>query len=77
MIGIIFGDKAKKLFCIISLSNYCIFHKLQNINAIKNKHIRKEILRDASKVYKSIGYEQYLQRKKNSLINTKPFNTFL
>lgn len=50
---------------MVNLSNYCIFHKLQNINnAIKNKPLRRKILKDAPKVYKSIDYGQYLQRKK-------------
>ena len=50
---------------MVSLSKHCIFNKLQNINnAIKNKPLRRKILKDASEVYKSIDYEQYLQREK-------------
>ena len=75
------GDQAiksalNKIFGDIVKQQDCIFHKLQNINnAIKNKQIRRSILRDASKVYKSIDYEQYLQRKKefiNKYKNIEP-----
>jgi len=75
------GDQAIKsalneIFGDIVKQQDCIFHKLQNINnAIKNKQIRRGILRDASKVYKSIDYEQYLQRKKefiNKYKNIEP-----
>lgn len=53
----IFGD-------IIKQQN-CIFHKLQNINiAIENKNMRKKILNDASLVYKSSTYNEYIKRKK-------------
>ncbi len=54
----IFGDIVKQ--------QNCIFHKLQNIsNAIRNKELKEEILREASKVYKAKDYRDYIMRKKN------------
>ena len=53
----IFGDKVKQ--------QDCIFHKLQNIkNVISNKEKKSEILSDASKVFKSLSYQEYLTRRK-------------
>lgn len=53
----IFGDIVKQ--------QNCIFHKLKNLsNAIKNKDLKEEILGEASQVYKSKSYFEYIEKKK-------------
>ncbi len=53
----IFGDIVKQ--------QNCIFHKLKNLsNAIKNKDLKEEILGEASEVYKSKSYFEYIEKKK-------------
>jgi transposase-like protein len=53
----IFGDIVKQ--------QNCIFHKLRNLsNAIKNKDLKEEILGEASQVYKSKSYFEYIEKKR-------------
>jgi transposase-like protein len=54
---IVFGDKVKQ--------QDCIFHKLQNIgNAVRDKSKKKKILSEASEVYKSMSYQEYIEKRK-------------
>jgi transposase-like protein len=54
---IVFGDKVKQ--------QDCIFHKLQNIgNAVRDKSKKKKILSEASEVYKSMSYQEYIKKRK-------------
>lgn len=47
----------------------CIFHKLMNINSfIKDKSRKSEILKDASLVYKSTDYLDYIKRRKSFIL---------
>ncbi len=67
-----FGDKIKQQDLYRVLSRYCIFLKLHNIgNAVKNKSMKRKILKDASKVYKSKDYYEYTERKKEFIMKYK------